>query len=176
MHWWRWRHHGTPETKPPGRIVIPAADRFWAKVEKTPTCWLWTASGHGGYGKFYVARDRPRVRAHRFSWELEHGPIPEGLDVLHECDTPPCVRPSHLFLGTDEDNVRDMIEKGRQNWGVPERAARLLTWELVDAMRADMAAGMSRARAARKYGVNHRTASNVALGRSWVRPAERRGA
>lgn len=89
-------------------------DRFWEKVNKTETCWLWTASTQGGYGQ--IGHDiylRP-VRAHRVSWELHYGPIPAGLDVLHKCDNPPCVRPDHLFIGTALDNVQDMLRKERQ--------------------------------------------------------------
>lgn len=91
--------------------------RFWAKAEKTETCWLWTASKHlFGYGKIY-AGGKPRD-AHRVSWEMHFGPIPAGLKVLHNCpdgnDNPACVNPAHLYLGTDLDNTRDCIQKGRR--------------------------------------------------------------
>ena len=74
----------------------PPEERFWEKVEKTETCWLWTAAKYpGGYGVFGI---HPKVMkaAHRFSWELANGPIPEGLWVLHKCDVRHCVRPDHL--------------------------------------------------------------------------------
>lgn len=90
--------------------------KFWAKVDKTDSCWLWTASKrYKGYGAF-TYRKNGRViqgRAHRYSYELHKGEIPLGLFVLHECDTPSCVNPAHLFLGTNEDNVKDMMTKGR---------------------------------------------------------------
>jgi hypothetical protein len=89
-------------------------ERFWGKVDTSGKCWLWTASldGHG-YGKFYVA---PRVQsAHRVAYMIHHGEIPKGLMVLHRCDTPRCVRPSHLFLGTATDNSHDMMSKGRSH-------------------------------------------------------------
>lgn len=105
-----------------------SARRFWAKVDKngpivpgmTTPCWLWTGARAGGYGKVYVGgRSGGMVGAHRVAWEVLVGPIPDGLRVLHRCDNPPCVRAdpdpalSHLFIGTQSDNLRDMAAKGR---------------------------------------------------------------
>ena len=93
--------------------------RFWAKVDKSCNCWLWTHNKNPkGYGRFYY--NASARLAHRVSWEIAHGPIPEGpghhgICVLHKCDTPSCVNPSHLFLGTNADNIRDMHSKGRFN-------------------------------------------------------------
>ena len=82
------------------------------KVGKTDSCWEWTgAQFANGYGAFQV--NGKTVRAHRFAWELAHGPIPEGIRVLHHCDNRLCCRPDHLFLGTDADNAADKIAKGR---------------------------------------------------------------
>jgi hypothetical protein len=90
----------------------PFPERFWAKVGKTESCWLWTGSRLGrGYGMF--RHNGKTVKAHRIAWELEYGPVPQGLYVLHTCDNPPCVRPEHLFLGTQFANMRDMVSKGR---------------------------------------------------------------
>jgi hypothetical protein len=65
-----------------------------------------------GYGRVHIPKGKP-VPAHRFSYELVNGPIPDGLRVLHHCDNPPCVNPVHLFVGTQADNGRDMVAKGR---------------------------------------------------------------
>lgn len=97
---------------------IPLAEKFWAKVHKTEGCWLWMANRlphKRDYGLIHEGgRGSRSLRAHRVSYELAYGPIPDGLDVLHRCDNPPCVRPDHLFLGTQLDNMRDMHRKGRQ--------------------------------------------------------------
>jgi len=87
--------------------------RFWDKVDKSGDCWLWTASDDGkrGYGKISVGNKMHY--AHRLAYEAHVGPIPKGLCVLHKCDTPKCVNPDHLFLGTIADNNRDRDQKGR---------------------------------------------------------------
>src|SRR5262245_20642397 len=97
--------------------------RFWAKVHKTDTCWLWTGSTHRGYGQLSSpsGRGHAPLRAPRVSWEIHYGPIPEGLWVLHRCDVRGCVRPDHLWLGTRQDNIADMVAKGRSARG--ERSA-----------------------------------------------------
>lgn len=83
-------------------------ERFWEKVDKTSDCWLWLGGKNGkGYGSF------TEDRAHRMSWRLAYGDIPNRLHVLHKCDNPSCVNPSHLFLGTNRDNAQDRKNKGR---------------------------------------------------------------
>lgn len=89
--------------------------RFEERVQPEPNsgCHLWSGAmrARGDYGK--VRWGGKDFSAHRISWELYVGPVPDGLCVLHKCDTPACVNPAHLFLGTQADNVRDMISKGR---------------------------------------------------------------
>ncbi len=93
----------------------PTIERFWLQVSKTETCWLWTGP--------FTTRGRPRfwtapkqgVYAHRYIYEQLIGPIPDGLYVCHHCDNPACVRPDHLFVGTQDDNMKDMVAKDRAN-------------------------------------------------------------
>lgn len=93
----------------------PTSERFWRYVKKTKKCWLWIGTRQKpGYGRLGLPGGKRVEYAHRLSWIIHKGPIPVGLKVLHTCDNPPCVRPSHLFLGTHEDNVADMWAKGRQ--------------------------------------------------------------
>src|SRR5262245_176169 len=101
-------------------------ERFWLKVRKTGDCWLWEAgTDMGGYGHFGV--NGRTYRAHRFAYALTYGVPPDDLLVCHRCDTPRCVRPDHLFLGTPADNSKDRNNKNRQAKGdhvPPERRAR----------------------------------------------------
>lgn len=95
----------------------PLHERFWSRVRKIEGCWLWTAAKLAkGYG---VIRDGPGkgvlLLAHRLSWEIHQGPIPGELRVLHLCDNTSCVNPAHLFLGTQADNIKDCVGKGRHH-------------------------------------------------------------
>lgn len=91
--------------------------RFWSKVAISPDftkCWEWQRPTVGGYGIIAIGGRKGRmIYAHRFSYEIAHGEIPNEMKVLHECDNPICVNPAHLFLGTQADNMRDMNRKGR---------------------------------------------------------------
>lgn len=100
-----------------GKVPLPLVERFWPKVRVAgpDDCWEWTAHRYPtGYGDISDAlTGRHHVYAHRASWEIAHGPIPDGMSVLHRCDNRGCVNPGHLFIGSQTDNVRDAISKGR---------------------------------------------------------------
>ena len=88
--------------------------RFWSKVDMSGDCWLWRAGcDKNGYGKFWV--NGKTVRAIRFVYEWAYGEAPEDLFVCHTCDTPACVRPDHLWLGTSQENTLDCLQKGKYN-------------------------------------------------------------
>lgn len=143
----------------------PLTVRFWDKVNKNGPipvhrpelgpCWLWTGSRRTGYG-FLGATHRggKNTQAHRASWELHCGIIPEGLWVLHRCDNRACVRPDHLFLGTHGDNLRDMLRKRRH--------ILKLTCEQVSNLRALYAVGSaSKSQLSREFGIDRKTVSRI---------------
>lgn len=159
-------------------------ERFWGKVEKLGNesgCWLWTgAVTHDCYGR--VQFQRKARLTNRISWIIHQGPIPEGMGVLHRCDTPECVRPSHLFLGTPKDNTRDMYRKGRagtigdRNWTrrFPEKVCRGETAVLsklkeaqVLEIRNRFASGEKGVVLAKHFKVSRSVISNITKGRIW---------
>lgn len=90
-------------------------DIFWRHAKKGKGCWEWTSAKlPKGYGTFCLqVNGKSKIfYAHRTSYEIHHGPIPDGMHVLHRCDNPPCANPAHIYLGTQADNAKDMIERG----------------------------------------------------------------
>jgi hypothetical protein len=108
-----------------GRKRLDPVQNWWSKVVVGEGCWMWTAgTDRDGYGKFAIGhgkQDQTHTRAHRFAYELLVGPIPDGMVVMHSCDTPACVNPDHLSVGTPLDNNDDKVAKGRHAklWGTP---------------------------------------------------------
>lgn len=93
---------------------LPLNVKLWKSVRITPGCWEWTDYRLPfGYGRIYDGATRRMLLTHRVSYELHHGPIPDGLIVRHTCDNPPCVNPDHLELGTRVDNMQDCVQRGR---------------------------------------------------------------
>lgn len=155
------------------------ATRFWEKVAKTTTpdgCWLWTSCrDYHGYGQIWCGRignDGRRVgpahrKAHRVAWELANGPISAGLHVLHACDNPPCVRPSHLWLGTHADNAEDRKRKNRHIFGERTSNAKLDSTK-VRAIRTLYQRGLGYKALARRFGVVPDTVRHVLKGNTWT--------
>lgn len=150
----------------------PIEVQFWAKVDKSGDCWLWTGAKNGlGYGR--LVHNDHEFFAHRIAWQLHFGPIPTGLLVCHHCDNPPCVRPDHLFVGTSADNTADMIAKGRQSFrGFPPRfgvtpPSAKLTHDDVRAIRSARAAGALIKPLARQYDVDPHTIRALLQGVTW---------
>lgn len=171
----------------------PPGDRFWEKVRKGDACWLWQGcTDPNGYGRFNTGGRGRSVTASRMAYELTNGPVPDGLFVCHACDNPRCVRPDHLFLGTQAINMRDMLVKGRgANKTKPESFARgsrhgsvtrperlrradshphaKLTSADVVAMRAAYAAGgVTQMELASQYGIHQTVVSDIVRRRSWA--------
>jgi hypothetical protein len=145
-------------------------DRFMKKVSPEPMsgCWLWTGALEGkGYGCCWNGENI--TRAHRYSYEQNVGPIPDGLHVLHKCDVMSCVNPDHLFLGTNDDNVRDKIQKGRANSSRPgeKNPCSKLTADDVRFIRSERAAGKVYREIAARLNVSLGAVAKVASGRTW---------
>lgn len=144
-------------------------ERFWSRVQKTDSCWLWLGGRNNkGYG-FLGVRGRNTL-AHRFSYEIHHGPIPDGLLVCHTCDVPACVRPDHLWLGTVKQNADDMVRKGRgRNYraeGVDNPRAKL-TEQSVRDMRLLYSHGHSLTALATLFNVTRHMVWLIVTRRSW---------
>ena len=139
--------------------------KFWVKVRKTRTCWLWTAYVNGdGYGKY-----RSTNYAHRWAWVEYNGSIPNGLWVLHSCDNPRCVNPSHLFLGTPLDNAKDRDDKGRNNApkGIAHGMSKLSEKQVIEIRtRAETKEELQRT-IAKDYGVGQYVVSQILLRKRW---------
>lgn len=151
-----------------GRRAVNPLTRFWANVETGRGCWLWSAGkDKDGYGQFWDGKRR--TRAHIFSYEAHRGPVPEGALVCHTCDNPSCVRPDHLFVGTNTDNMRDMVSKGRgaRRPGEANPMARL-TAEQVAYVRAGCKVRGDQRRIARELGVSPATINLIVRERTWI--------
>lgn len=144
-------------------------ERLWERISTAPghgpngDCWEWTGTtDRRGYGTIYKGtkgKDGVRHRVPRLIWKLLIGTLPDELNVLHRCDYPPCVRPDHLFLGTDRDNVLDMYQKGRR----PTR----LSAEIVRIARRRRAAGETYASLGRSFGVGAGVIRHAVKGITW---------
>lgn len=167
-HYTRWNRYGDPHfTK---KLVGPPESRFWCKVDRgvDDECWVWTAYvNEWGYGKFRVAPNR-LMSAHRFSFELANGPIPEGAVICHHCDNPPCVNPRHLYAGSHLTNRHDWAERNGGNLARGERnGSAVLTGELVRELRRRAMSGEPQTTLAREFNVHPNTIAKAVSGETW---------
>ena len=147
----------------------PVEERFWSKVDKRgpDECWPWLAGFFGnGYGGFQ------NVNAHRFAYELTHGSISGEFHVCHKCDNKKCCNPNHLFLGTNADNRRDMVEKGRQSkgrsHGVKNRGTLHARSKLTEQQVLSIFHEKGKQQdIADKYGIDQTCVSNIKLKKRW---------
>lgn len=144
-------------------------ERFWPQVDRKgpDECWNWMGfKNSAGYGRLRV--DGRKELAHRVSWSDRNGAIPNGLCVLHRCDNPACVNPSHLFLGTRTVNNADRHSKGRSGAPHGEKSsfARFRD-DQIPYVCALLKAGLSQSDVARAYGVHKGTISHIARGGTW---------
>ena len=140
----------------------PIEDRFWSKVDKNDSngCWIWTASimGSNGYGCFRINKTEGTISAHRYSFILKEGKIPDSMLVCHTCDNPICVNPNHLFLGTHKDNAIDRSAKGRT------KTFKKLTDQEVEEIKSS---NLSQSKLSKIYNVSRASIANIIYGKTW---------
>jgi hypothetical protein len=150
--------------------MLSLEERLWNRIEKKGEneCWVWTGFRREGYGRIIV---NGKVRnAHRILWVILHGDIPEKMLVCHHCDNRACCNPKHLFLGTDGDNMRDMVNKGRQylpRCTGSKHGRSKLTEETVVEIRKLYVNGISQQKLATIYNVTQTAISCVCLYKTW---------
>jgi hypothetical protein len=149
--------------------------RFWAKVNKTNSCWLWigckTQDGYGFLHRWIHGRPKG-FKAHKYSWLLNVGKVPHGINVLHTCHVRDCVNPSHLYLGTQKQNMQDAVRRfGGAKWikrqsGQEHPGAKLSNDDVIR-IRAMLADGMAPKEIAGEFSVSKATISMIRTGRTW---------
>lgn len=166
MHHQRWLRHGDPNAI---RKTKPVEERFWAKVQKGEGCWLWTGwFSNRGYGQIKLGgRGTSSMHAHRLSYILVNGPISDELNVCHKCDNPSCVRPDHLFLGTQKENVADSCAKYRMHYGVSHALAKLNDCDIRNIREQYVKGGVSQEALAKFFAVAQTLISGIVRGKRW---------
>jgi hypothetical protein len=151
------------------KISSEQSERFWRKVAKgdLDVCWEWQGAKTGsGYGNFWLGK---ATKAHRVAYQLTHGELPTELVVMHTCDNRPCCNPSHLKLGTHQENSQDMVSKSRQSRMSGEKhGMSKLTADEVSTIRQLLKGGERCNKIAQRFGVNRSHISNIKAGRTWA--------
>ena len=138
----------------------------WVKDEVTE-CWVWTAAHHvKGYGEIKIPKTRKQIPAHRLSYLIHRGLIPNGKCVLHRCDNPKCVNPEHLFVGTKMDNALDMVKKMRHCYGERQGGHKLTEKEVLDIHRL-LKMDVKQKSIAQMFGIGEMQISRIKRGTRW---------
>jgi hypothetical protein len=163
-HYRRNRLNGDPLiTKRPGLELSPA-ERLARGTNKAGDCWIWTAGGVR-YGKTSVEGKSTAV--HVLAYELSNGPVPEGLVVRHSCDTPKCVKPAHLSVGTPAQNSRDMTTRDRQAKGIRQGSAKMTDATVMDCREAYFSGSATVTQLARQYGITNSAIGKIVTFKTW---------
>ena len=140
-------------------------NRFWSKVNKTQDCWEWNTVDSNGYGRFWL--DGRNLLAHRFSYSLVNGPIQNNLHIMHTCDNPICVRPDHLKPGSRDDNMTDMVSKGRSAKGILNGNKKLTEQEVLEIRNLYATTNITYAELARRYNVDKTNIPPIVKRETW---------
>ena len=147
-------------------------DRLCAYIRKTPTCWIWVGhKNEHGYG-IITNENKKQVKAHRFIYEQTYGAIPPKMNALHKCDNPACVNPQHIYLGTQKDNVRDMMERNRGGYkamGGDDHPNRKITMDKANEIRRLWSlGGVFQRELGEKFGISQAVVSKILRGQAWT--------
>lgn len=141
-------------------------EKFWKNVLKTNKCWIWKRSvDRDGYGLYKLSNE---VRAHRIAWVLNNGSIPRGKCVLHRCDNPTCVKPMHLWIGTTQDNSKDMTNKGRSTRGSRNGNSKLIEKDVIEIRELYSSGKLSQEHIARKFRMKQPQICQIILRNFWT--------
>lgn len=153
-----------------------AISKFWGKVNKTDSCWIWTGYAHKGYGRYIISNKnypqlKGEIRSHRVSWILSRGPIPEGKSVLHKCPSGSnsmCVNPDHLYIGTQLENMRDASREGVLNTPRGERQgnSKLTKEQVIEIRKSYVPFKVTAKMLSKKFGVCDKHISRI-IRREW---------
>jgi hypothetical protein len=151
-------------------MALTVYQRFFEKTRRNPStsCLEWTASTVKGYGQ--ISFQGKMYSAHRFAWEIAHGAIPKGAQVLHNCphgDNPLCVEVAHLWLGTNADNMKDRDAKGRQPQGETAGSAKLTAAQVLEIRALYSRGGFTQKELGPLFGVGRSTINYAITGRNW---------
>ena len=151
-------------------MIWDKGEALWDRCIPEPNsgCWLWLMGTlRGGYGQFYDREYRKYRIAHRVSYEVHKGPIPNGLDILHSCDTPSCINPDHLRVGTHQENMNDSKRKGRMGINHSRGESHYLSKLTEEAVREIRSTTGQTTALANKYGVSRTSIKLARRGRTW---------
>lgn len=169
-HYRRYMKYGSPDSKKNDHA--PMEIRFWRFVDKRASneCWNWIGTKLNGYGRFSIgSKESGSDGAHRISWRMHNNAeIQDGMVVMHSCDNPSCVNPSHLSLGTYKENTADMIAKGRKRVVSPKGEGNGKSLLNEEKVRIIKQSNLSHAELARKLGVSPNCVRGVRIGRTWT--------
>lgn len=168
-HYSRWQRLSDPLAPNKTLKGLSLAEKLERGSSISPNgCRVWQGKKHDAMGYARIEVDGRMQYVHRLSWERAHGPVPDGMVLMHSCDNPSCINLNHLSIGTQQENVRDMVRKGRCDRRGDKANPAKLTWSQVRELRQLDAAGISRRELSRHFGISVSQVDNIRHNRHWI--------